>query len=292
MSGAATTYAVVTPVRNEADNLPRLAAAMVAQTLTPLHWVIVDTGSTDATLAVARDLAAAHPWVTVLEMPGDAVAMRGGPIVRAFGLGTAALDPAPDVVVKLDADLSFAPDYFACLLEAFAADPRLGLASGICTELTDGEWRPIYGTRSHVWGASRAYRWACLQQVAPLEERQGWDEIDSIKAQIRGWRAASLHDVPFRHHRPEGARDGQRRRWRDQGETAHYMGYRFSYLLARTCYRALRDPAALAMLGGYVRASVRRQPGCPDRAVRQHLRREQGLGRLPRRVRESFGRAG
>ncbi|HEU4975481.1 MAG TPA: glycosyltransferase family 2 protein [Baekduia sp.] len=285
------TYAVVTPVRDEEENLPRLAAAMVAQEQAPLRWVIVDTGSTDGTIALARALAREHPWIAVLELEGDAVQQRGGPIVRAFQLGAASLDPAPDVVVKLDADLSFAPDYFARLAAAFAVDPRLGLASGICTELEDGEWRPIYGTRSHVWGASRAYRWACLQQVQPLEERQGWDEIDAIKAQLRGWSAGTLFDVPFRHHRPEGARDGARRRWRDQGATAHYMGYRFSYLLARTCYRALREPAALAMLRGYATATLRRQPQCPDRSVRAHLRREQGLARLPRRVRESFGRA-
>jgi glycosyltransferase involved in cell wall biosynthesis len=252
---------------------------------------VVDTGSTDATAAVAYELGETLPWLQLRAIAGAAVPTRGGPIVRAFTTGAAALAAAPDVVVKLDADLSFAPDYFERLLAAFDADPALGIASGICTELEDGEWRPLYGTRDHVWGASRAYRWQCLQQLLPLEERQGWDEIDSIKAQIRGWRAATLPEVPFRHHRPEGERDGARRRWADQGDTAHYMGYRFSYLLARTLFRARREPAALAMLGGYTRAAVRRRPRCADPAVRRHLRAEQGLGSLPLRLREALGRS-
>lgn len=292
MPAPALTYAVVTPVRNEEENLLRLAGSMAAQTQAPLAWVIVDTGSTDDTERVASELAAQHDWVRLTSIRGEAVPTRGGPIVRAFTTGAALLDPAPDVVIKLDADLSFEPDYFVRLLEAFAEDPKLGLASGICTEFSDGEWRPIYGTRDHVWGASRAYRWSTYQHVLPLEERQGWDEIDSIKAQVDGWSARTLLDLPFRHHRPEGARDGMRRRWADQGETAHYMGYRFSYLLVRTLYRARQDRAALSMLSGYTRAALHRAPQVADPSVRAHLRHEQSLGRLPVRLREALGRAG
>jgi len=43
------TYAVITPVRDEAEHVARLAAALEGQTLTPAAWVIVDTGSTDDT---------------------------------------------------------------------------------------------------------------------------------------------------------------------------------------------------------------------------------------------------
>ena len=75
----------------------------------------------------------------------------------------------------------------------------------------------------------------------------GWDEIDSIKAQIRGWSARTIPDTSFRHHRMEGIRDGsQRKRWHEEGKTGHYMGYRFSYLVARALWRARRQPVALA----------------------------------------------
>jgi poly-beta-1,6-N-acetyl-D-glucosamine synthase len=291
MTPTSLTYALVTPVRDERGNLSRLAASIEAQTVQPCAWIIVDTGSDDGTLEFAGLLARRQPFVRTLSEQGPMAPSRGGPIVRAFVAGIAALGVVPDVVVKLDADLSFDPDYFERLLDAFAADPRLGLASGICTELRDGDWQPLFGTRSHVWGAARAYRWSCLQEVMPLEEREGWDEIDAIKAQIRGWHVGTLADVPFRHHRPEGVRDGSsQRRWEGQGNTAHYMGYRFSYLLARGVWRARHEPAALAMILAYVKATVRREPRCPDVAVREHLRREQSVRRLPLRLRESLGR--
>ena len=95
----------------------------------------------------------------------------------------------------------------------------------------------------------------------------GWDEIDSIKAQIRGWSARTIQDTPFRHHRMEGIRDGsQRKRWHEEGKTGHYMGYRFSYLVARALWRARRQPAALALISGYVTAVLRQSRGLPIRA--------------------------
>ena len=285
-------YAAITPARNEAENLARLAACLTAQTQLPAAWLIVDNGSTDGTDEVAEELARRHDWIRVLAVPGARTAARGGPIVRAFAAGAAELaDAASDILVKLDADLTLGPDYFHELVGAFAADARLGIASGICHELEEGAWRPLYGTRSHVWGACRAYRRECLREVAPLEERQGWDEIDALKAQLRGWRVGTIFDLPFYHHRPEGERDGARTRWADQGDTAHYMGYRASYLLLRALFQARSDPRALALVWGYGRAAARRAPRLADREARAYLREQQRLRVLSLRAREALGRA-
>ena len=102
---------------------------------------------------------------------------------------------SPDVVVNVDADVTMEPDYFERLLEALERDPSLGIASGSAWEPHDGVWRQRFViTGGTVWGATRAYRWACLQDVLPLEERHGWDGIDQLKARAR----AGARDV----HRP------------------------------------------------------------------------------------------
>ncbi|MDX6410608.1 MAG: hypothetical protein QOE91_124, partial [Gaiellaceae bacterium] len=51
-----TEYTVVTPVRNEADNLVRLAQCLLEQTRRPRAWMIVDTGSDDETERVIGEL--------------------------------------------------------------------------------------------------------------------------------------------------------------------------------------------------------------------------------------------
>jgi hypothetical protein len=149
----------------------------------------------------------------------------------------------------------------------------------------------IHTTIDHVRGAVRAYRRECLEAVLPLAECVGWDGIDELKAQVGGWTTRTLPQLSFFHHRKLGARDpGRTRRWRAQGRGAHYMGYRFSYLVFRSVFHARRDPAALMMVASYLAAALRREPRYEDAAVRAHLRRRQGLWQLGARLREAQGR--
>lgn len=284
-------YAVVTPARDEEENLRRLAAALVAQTVAPTAWVVVDNGSRDRSRAVVEGLAAEHKWIRLVESPPTPDPIPGAPIVRAFHRGLEELAELPELVVKLDADVTFDADYFERLAAAFADDASLGIAGGVCLEEENGAWRATHVTGEHVRGAVRAYRRACLEQVLPLPERLGWDGVDELKAQVLGWRTGLVPGLAFRHHRKLGERDrGHAGRWLAQGRGAHFMGYRPLYLLLRTLHRARRDPAALAMLWGYASAAIRRQPVYEDAAVRAHLRRTQRLRHLRARTREATGR--
>jgi glycosyltransferase involved in cell wall biosynthesis len=284
-------YAVVTPARDEAENLPRLADSLVGQTARPSAWNIVDNGSSDGTLEVAQRLAATHDWIHVLSLPGTSVAERGAPIVRALQAGIAALASAPAIVVNVDADISFEADYFERLLAKFDDDQSLGIASGSAFELRQGTWEQRYVTGSTVWGASRAYRWECLQQLLPLEERVAWDGVDEFKANARGWRTVAFEELPFRHHRREGERDGTAWRARvNQGDAAHFLGYRAWYLVLRAVWNARREPAALGMIWGYAAAAARREARNPDSESRAYLRRQQSPRNLRRRALEAAGR--
>jgi poly-beta-1,6-N-acetyl-D-glucosamine synthase len=296
--GERLTYAAVTPARNERDNLARLAEAMLHQRAQPEQWVIVDDASTDGTYELAAELAAAHEWITVLTSNRGAgvggalkAGRRGGRDVVAFHTGIAALATTPDVVVKLDGDVSFEPDFFQRILEAFELDPKLGITGGSCWEQERGEWKERPVTRGHVRGATRAYRMACFKDVHPLEERLGWDGVDEAKAHIAGWTTRTLRTVPFLHHRPMGKRDGKIRAWFDQGETAHFLGYGVGYLVLRSLFKAVRDPSALAMIPGFVVARLARQPKCDDARVWRYMRSEQSLRKLPTRAREVLGRS-
>lgn len=290
-------YALVTPARDEAENLRRLAGCLAEQTIPPDAWLVVDDDSSDGTADVARELSGELPWLRVLSSSGARTkdgplesGRRAGRDIIAFTTGLEALEREPDIVLKLDADVSFAPDFFERLLAEFEADTRLGIAGGICWERDGDEWRPYHVTGGHVRGATRAYRWQCLLDVSPLEEQIGWDAVDEMRANLHGWDTRSIGSLPFYHHRLLGERDGARRQWEAQGRMAHYLGYRISYLLARTLWRARTERAAFAMLTGYAGAAWRREPRCPGE-LRAYLRRKQRLRKLPVRVREALGRA-
>ena len=140
----------------------------------------------------------------------------------------------------------------------------------------------------HVRGAVRAYRRECLAAIGPLEPTVGWDSADELKASAIGWQTETLSGVAFRHHRPLGARDGQRwTRARRQGRASHYLGYRSWYLTLRALRRSLDDPAAVAMLWGFLEATIRRHPRHPDADVRREARRRQSPTQLPARLGEA-----
>lgn len=95
------TVDIVIPVYNEEAALPRGVATLCAylETYFPYQWrvVIANNASTDRTLAVANDLAAANPRVSVLHLD-----QKG----RGRALRTAWLASDAEIVAYMDVDLS------------------------------------------------------------------------------------------------------------------------------------------------------------------------------------------
>jgi len=283
----ALTYAIVTPARNERENLERLADSVLAQQRRPRWWVIVDDGSDDGMDAVAQELARRHDWILVATTGegNDELAQgrRRGRDLLAFRRGLSVLPTPVDVFVKVDADTSFDADYYTQLLDRFEQEPDLGMAGGCCYEIVDGEWQRIKVAGSHPRGASRAYRWALRDVVFELEPEMGWDGVDEVMAELRGYRTAGFVDFGFRHHRKVGERDGRLRAGSLLGRQAWYMGYRPSYLLLRALYRAGENAAALAMVWGYAAAAVSGAPQCRVPTVTHRVREGQRLRAVMRR---------
>jgi poly-beta-1,6-N-acetyl-D-glucosamine synthase len=291
VSGGPTSHALVTAARDEAQNLVALASTVIGQTFRPAAWVIVDDGSSDGTATIAADLAATHSWIVVVQTGRDPQGLREGRRegrdLLSLQQGLRALPSPVDLITKLDADLTLPSDYLERLAAAFGCDPGLGMATGTRCELRDGRWEPVHLTASAVAAQCRTYRWACWEQVQPLEPCLGWDTVDEARAVLAGWRTRVLPDLYFRHHRPMGQRDGSGWRARTaEGIAAYYTGYRPSYLVARVLWHARRDPSALGMIWGWSTALARRERRCPDTAVRAYVRQQQSARHLPRRLRE------
>src|SRR5882672_4175376 len=71
-------YCVVTPVRNEEEYLPITIAAVAAQTMLPVEWIIVNDGSTDRTAEIIDDAAAKYPWIRAFHRTNRGFRSTGG----------------------------------------------------------------------------------------------------------------------------------------------------------------------------------------------------------------------
>jgi poly-beta-1,6-N-acetyl-D-glucosamine synthase len=282
------TYVVITPIRDERHNLAALFASLEQQATSPSLWMIVDTGSTDGSLELVREWMESRSWIRVVAMP-RAHRERGGLVAEALEAGLAQTETG-DLVVKVDADVTFDEDYFTGLLDAFRRDPLLGIASGRRLEQHRGGWDEQPVTMGGSQAQCRAYRRACLDSILPFEKYWGWDGVDELKARLLGWRTAVVDGVAFRHGRKVGARERSRGiAWWQAGLGAYYMGYRPYYLVLRALFRSRSDPAAIALIAGFFTAALTSGRRCPDPEVRAYLRRQQAPGQLRARVRETSG---
>ena len=279
MPGALPTYAVVSPVRDEAEHFARTAESIVAQTHRPLRWVVVDDGSTDDTREIVERYALRHHWIEVISAQSEHERARGAPIVRAFQRGLDTFEQRPEVVVKLDGDLFLPPHYFEWVAATFARDPRAGIVGGVALIPEGGRWVPERGNLLNVNGVAKAYRVACLDEIGGLRPSMGWDGIDEYGARARGWNVRVLTELTLLHYRPRGSKQkALRARW-EEGRGNAYMGYLPSWLLVRAAYRSFveRPPiiGGLALLAGYACARIRRLPQIDDEAARAELRADQ-----------------
>ena len=86
------TYSIITPARDEAETLPRLARSLARQTRLPERWVIVENGLGDGTRAVSEAIVETCDWVQLLVLGEVGSRERGAPIVRAIHAGVEALE--------------------------------------------------------------------------------------------------------------------------------------------------------------------------------------------------------
>ena len=105
---------VVLPTYNEKDNLPGIAAAILAA-LPGATLLVVDDNSPDGTGALADGLAAADPRVRVRHRKGKEG--LGKAYIDGFGV---ALDGGAQRVVQMDADWSHDPERLPALVDALA----------------------------------------------------------------------------------------------------------------------------------------------------------------------------
>jgi biofilm PGA synthesis N-glycosyltransferase PgaC len=256
-------YVVVTPVRDEQDFIGQTIATMRAQSHLPTRWVIVDDGSSDATPAILAAQTLDLPWVSVLTRL-SAQRRLGSAEIEAFLAGVASLpsDLGWDYVAKLDADVSLEPDYFERLLEAMAADPRWGIASGVYCEQHGGRWATVRMPAYHAAGASKTLRRRCYGEIGGFVPRKGWDTVDEIRATRAGWRTGHVESLVFRHLKPEGAAMGALATHRFHGEICYQTGADAGFVLFKALHRmATASPrlaGGLAMLWGYAVPLARR----------------------------------
>jgi poly-beta-1,6-N-acetyl-D-glucosamine synthase len=272
-------YIVITPVRNEAEYIERTLESMIKQTTTPSEWIIVNDGSTDETAEIVTQYAARYPWIKLVNKDDRGNRQRGKGVIETFYFGQRSLSVVDyDVIVKLDGDVSFEPNYFESLMREFVANPSLGITGGGVYERLSGQTWRLQATRDHVRGPTKVYRRACFEEIGGLLPVLGWDGVDEWQALTHGWRVRSFLDLEVYHYRATGAATGRLKSRIEQGYGAYFIGYHPLFIIARALRHAFSRPyiiGGLAMIAAYLAAWLGGRQPVPDPAVVRFVRRTQ-----------------
>jgi poly-beta-1,6-N-acetyl-D-glucosamine synthase len=274
-------YIVITPARNEEQNIRHTISSMVQQTVRPTRWVIVNDGSMDNTRAIIDTAAAEISWITTLHRPDRGFRKQGGGVIDAFYDGYHVVASTPwDFLVKFDADLSFDSTYFERCLRKFADEPKLGIGGGTISHELAGHLvcETPDDPSFHVRGATKIYRRACWDAVDGLIRAPGWDTVDELKANMLGWSTRSFPDIPLKHHRMTGAADGSWHNWRKNGIANYVTGYHPLFMLAKCLKRSLKRPYLIGALGlgwGFCLGYIKRMQRVNDDRLVRYVRLQQ-----------------
>ncbi len=276
-------YCLISPCRDEAAYARRTLESVVAQSVRPALWVIVDDGSTDATPLILADFEHRYDFIRVIRRTSSPQRNVGPGVIDAFytGLDTIDLD-AFDYLCKLDLDLDLPPRYFETLMRRMRANPRIGTCSGKPYFVAaNGELiSEACGDEMSV-GMSKFYRRECFEQIGGFVREVMWDGIDCHRCRMLGWIACSWDEPALRfiHLRPMGSSQrgiltGRMR----HGYGQYFMGTSLPYMTASAVFRMTRPPfivGGVAMWWGYVRSMLRRLRRYDDPAFQRFLRQYQ-----------------
>ncbi len=273
---------VISPVRNEEEFLPITIKCMLKQTILPIKWIIVNDGSTDNTEKIIKKYQQKFNFISYLRLQDRGYRKPGQGVVEAFYAGFNSIRYLDfDIVAKFDGDLDFPPETLEKITHSFIKDPKLGITGGTRYEriTSNGEFKKLRTPKGYVGGVNKFYRKKCFEDMGGLIKRAGWDGVDIIRAQARGWKTGEIESLKIFHLVPTGTSKGEglKRACEKYGDVSYYMGGYFWYFILRVLGRSMERKnlfIGLYMLKGYFRSKSQGLGREPER-FRHHLRNVQ-----------------
>lgn len=171
---------IVTPAYNAAAFLEETAASVQAQTVQDWEWIVVDDGSDDDTLAIARRIAENDPRIRAIALgtnTGLPAAVRNRGLAEARGAFIALLDAddqwRPDKLARQIAELEAHPeaDAVCTLYEPFGDPDRARAAAALMNHETSATVRREEMLRHCPWQTSTLLmRRVCYEALGGFDE--------------------------------------------------------------------------------------------------------------------------
>lgn len=251
---------IIVPFFNEETYLEKSINSLLTQTYAFNELVLVDDGSTDASLSIAKTLAKKHKFIHVITADMKPVHRPGEKVVYAFERGFAALSSPWDIICKFDADIIFPSNYLEKMEKSFSNNATLGMFSGLLTIEKNGVWKLENISSQHVRGPVKAYSKSCFSSIGGLRPALGWDTLDELLALFKGFTVEVDRSLRVKHLRPTGF-EYSASVAKAKGEVFHTLGYGFILgMFASVKWAQKQRGGFMGVLQGFLGAWLKNKP--------------------------------
>lgn len=265
--------------------------SVVGQKVTPVLWIIVDDGSTDATPQILECFKAKYSWIQSIKLPPrprditfhySYVCKQGFDYALEYSREKGI---EYDYIGLLDADTVLEENYFGKLMSEFEENSSLGIASGGIYYKEDDRLSREVSDKNLPRGTGRLWRKACFIETEGYQIEPSPDSISNTKAFLRGWQLRQYADVIEIQKRKTSAGEGLWKGYVKNGWMAYYVDKSLSMVLFNALYRSLKPPyyTGIAYFYGYLSSAIKREKKIQDTEIRTYYK-SQNLGFLFSRV--------
>lgn len=255
-------YTIVIPAKNEASGIRETLNSVVTQTILPLKCIVIDDGSTDETSKIIKEFENKYSFIKyhLNTQERSSSYSLGGHVVNLFNIGRnelAKIGCSSDYIIKMDADISFEPDFISKISECIAQTEKLGIISGTPYYYENSNKKYEYSPDWHTHGQFKIYYTACLDHIGGLKSSLGWDTADNISAIAQGWKTIAFRDINYKMSRKVGGKSSLSKGRINHGIGSYILGYNIFYLFLKAFHDIFKAPyivGSFNLLKGYLQA--------------------------------------
>jgi glycosyltransferase involved in cell wall biosynthesis len=272
-------YIVVTPCRNEEKNLPNLIQSMVAQTIKPVLWVIIDDGSTDGTPEIIKESVKKHNWIQSIRLDSSKrdLGVHYADIVKKgfdFAIEYCAKNEIEYWYLgNLDGDLTLPSTFYENLMIEFEKDPELGIASG-GTEHIVGD-RVIHANLriDEPSGGHMLIRKRCFEECGGIPLSYSCDSVLKAKARLKRWKTKRFENNIATEIRDVSSAEGYWKGFVHSGKESHHLNLHPIHVIIRSVMYSFKRPwyTGIAYLAGYLSSVIRREKQINEEEIRRYF---------------------
>jgi glycosyltransferase involved in cell wall biosynthesis len=238
-------YSIITPTKNEGKYIEETIRSVIAQQIKPCEWFIMDDDSTDNTSQIINKYLNDFPFIRHVKLNHfrKELTNTGGRVAAIINHADILRTVPVEILAKIDADTSFAPDFFQNIVKEFTNDPLLGIASG---HLVENGVPEIIKDPTSGRGASLIIRHTCFVKIGKFFESKtrGEDVLAFVAVRALGYKTRTF-DYYFNHLKPEGIRKSK---LKNHYITGYYKGsipYWLPFFLANLVRDLFKKPYVL-----------------------------------------------